>query len=99
MCNSLKILSNVSRQKGLKSDKNTLYVCNTDLILILDPDAIMLAKELDKLPLALTTAGAYLDQVTTSFTDYLYIYKKSWLKLQQTNPEVSSYKDRALYLT
>lgn len=32
-----------------------------------DPDAVNLAKELDGLPLALATDGAYLDQTTRSF--------------------------------
>ncbi len=54
---------------------------------------------MDRLPLALATAGAYLDQVATSFRDYLRLYKESWLKLQQTSPEVNSYEDRALYST
>jgi hypothetical protein len=52
---------------------------------------------LDGLPLALATAGAYLDQVATSFTDYLRLYRASWLKLQQTSPEVSLYEDRQLH--
>lgn len=64
-----------------------------------DPDAAELAKELDGLPLALATAGAYLDQVATSFADYLRLYKASWLKLQQTSPEARSYEDRRLYST
>jgi tetratricopeptide (TPR) repeat protein len=58
-----------------------------------------LAKELDGLPLALATAGAYLDQVATSFADYLRLYKASWLKLQHTSPKLSSYEDQALYST
>lgn len=66
--------------------------------LILDPHAIELATELDGLPLALATAGAYLSQVSTSLADYLRYYNTSWLKLQKTSPEVSSY-DRALYST
>ncbi|KAF4920399.1 Calcium-independent phospholipase A2-gamma [Colletotrichum fructicola] len=36
-----------------------------------DPDAAVLAKKLDGLPLALATAGAYLDQVATSCAEYL----------------------------
>jgi tetratricopeptide (TPR) repeat protein len=60
---------------------------------------VAIAQELDGLPLALATAGAYLDQVSTSFSDYLRLYRASWLKLQQTSPEVSSYEDRALYST
>jgi hypothetical protein len=50
---------------------------------ITDVDAISLAEVLDGLPLALATAGAYLDQApATSLSDYLRLYKASWLKLQ-----------------
>ena len=63
---------------------------------MLDPDVIKLAEELDGLPLALATAGAYLDQIALSFSDYLRLYKASWLK---TSPELSSYEDRTLYST
>ena len=44
---------------------------------MLDPNAIRLAKELDRLPFALTTARAYLDQAAISFLDYLRLYKVS----------------------
>lgn len=64
---------------------------------MIDLGAAAVAKELDGLPLALATAGAYLDQVATGFQDYLRLYKASWLKLQQTTPELSSYEDRQLY--
>ena len=67
--------------------------------MILDPNAIRLAKELDGLPLALATAGAYLDQAAISFSDYLRLYKASWTKLQKTSPELSSYEDRTLCST
>ena len=63
-----------------------------------DPDAVAVAKELDGLPLALATAGAYLDQVSTSFAGYLRQYEASWLRLQKMTPKVSSY-DRRLYST
>src|SRR5450432_977948 len=66
---------------------------------MLDPDAVRLAKKLDGLPLALAIAGAYLDQVAISFSDYLRLYKESWAKLQKTSPELSSYEDRTLYST
>ncbi|KAH6703052.1 kinesin light chain [Leptodontidium sp. MPI-SDFR-AT-0119] len=68
---SLEILSTVSRREGLRSD----------------PDAILLARELDGLPLALATAGAYLDQVA------------SWVQLQESSLELDSYEDRTLYST
>lgn len=64
-----------------------------------DADAAALATELDGLPLALATAGAYLSQVATGLKDYLRIYKASWLQLLQTTSELESYEDRALYTT
>jgi len=79
----LKILSNTSKRKSIRND----------------PDAIALAKKLDGLPLALATAGPYLEHVTTSFSDYLRLYKASWLKLQMTSPQLNSYEDRKLYTT
>jgi tetratricopeptide (TPR) repeat protein len=54
---------------------------------------------LDGLPLALATAGAYLNQVSTSLTEYLRLYNESWLKLQKSTPELISYEDRMLYST
>jgi hypothetical protein len=64
-----------------------------------DDDACTLVRKLDGLPLALTTAGAYLYQVSTSFAGYLELYNASWLQLQQNTPEPLSYEDRALYST
>ncbi|OCK72772.1 HET-domain-containing protein, partial [Lepidopterella palustris CBS 459.81] len=58
-----------------------------------------LVKELDGLPLALSTAGAYLENVSTSFSDYLRLYKSCWLKLQMTSPQVNSYENRSLHST
>jgi len=66
---------------------------------MLDPDAIQLAEELDGLPLALATAGAYLNQTAMSFSDYLRLYKTSWTKLLKMSPELGSYEDRTLYST
>ncbi|KAI3326718.1 kinesin light chain [Xylariaceae sp. AK1471] len=80
---SLKILSTTSKREGL-----------TD-----DPDAVVLAKELDGLPLALAVAGAYLEQTSTTFGSYLRLYKDSWAQLQVTSPELRSYEDRTLYST
>jgi hypothetical protein len=37
--------------------------------------------------------------VSTSFADYLQLYKKSWLRMQQKTPRLLSYEDRALYST
>jgi tetratricopeptide (TPR) repeat protein len=64
-----------------------------------DDDACTLVRKLDGLPLALTTAGAYLYQVSTSFAGYLGLYNASWFRLHQKTPELLSYEDRALYST
>ena len=73
-------------------------LCNkSSTHLYIDTDAVKLTKELDGFPLALATAGAYLNQVVISFSDYLRLYEKSWAKLQKTSPELSSYEDRTLY--
>jgi tetratricopeptide (TPR) repeat protein len=66
---------------------------------VVDPDAVRLAEELDGLPLALATAGAYLDQSSVGFSEYLDLYKVSWAELLQEDLEVSSYEDRMLYST
>ncbi|KAF2110980.1 hypothetical protein BDV96DRAFT_552710 [Lophiotrema nucula] len=79
----LKILSNMSGREGIEND----------------PDAQALVMKLDGLPLAISTAGAYLQHVTTSFAEYLRLYESSWLKLQTTSPRLSSYEDRSLYTT
>ena len=52
-------------------------ICKCCSNLSIDSDTIKLAKKLDGLPLALVTARAYLDQVATSFSTYLGLYKKS----------------------
>ena len=98
MRDSLEILSNTSRREGLKNGIDALDICTTALIL-LDPNATKLADELDGLPLALATAGTYLDQVAISLSDYLRLYKESWMQLQKSSPELSSYEDRTLYST
>ncbi|KAK2742603.1 Nephrocystin-3-like protein 2 [Colletotrichum kahawae] len=64
----------------------------------LNPDATALALRLDGLPLALSTAGAYLKQVSRTCGEYLRLYEKSWLRLQKQSPQLLTY-DRALYST
>jgi hypothetical protein len=63
------------------------------LMIYQDDDARTLVQQLDGLPLALATAGAYLYQVSTSFADYLRLYRASWLRLQQKTPQLLSYED------
>jgi hypothetical protein len=49
----------------------------------LDPDVIALARRLDRLPLALATAGTYLRQSADSFGDYPKLYIDRWDDLDQ----------------
>ncbi|KAF2452241.1 P-loop containing nucleoside triphosphate hydrolase protein, partial [Lineolata rhizophorae] len=79
----LKILANMSGREGIENDA----------------DAKALVSKLDGLPLALSTAGAYLEHVTTSFAEYLRLYEESWLELQKTSPTLNSYENRSLYTT
>ncbi|KXH54068.1 hypothetical protein CNYM01_13980 [Colletotrichum nymphaeae SA-01] len=63
-----------------------------------DADAHALARRLDGLPLALSTAGAYLRQLSINCADYLQLYNESWLRLQKESPHLLDY-DQTLYST
>jgi tetratricopeptide (TPR) repeat protein len=95
---SLEILSNASGRKGIMNGTSLDHSVFNDTDK-LDPAAIELVEELDGLPLALSTAGAYLENASTSFSDYLRFYRASWLKLLETSPQLRSYEDRSLYTT
>jgi tetratricopeptide (TPR) repeat protein len=65
-----------------------------------DTDAKALIEELDGLPLALATAGAYLKRVSSvSLGRYLCLYKQSWERLHENTPRLGSYADRTLSST
>ncbi|KAI1123810.1 hypothetical protein F5Y10DRAFT_45733 [Nemania abortiva] len=81
--NSLEILSATSKREGLSDDHY----------------AVDLAKELDGLPLALATAGAYIEQTSTTFRSYRRLYRDSWARLQAHSPKLHSYEDQTLYST
>ncbi|KAH8193514.1 hypothetical protein TruAng_012320 [Truncatella angustata] len=83
MDDNLKILSIASGRDGLQDDM----------------DAKELIKELDGLPLALVTAGAYLRRVSISMGDYVRLYEKSWARLHTSTPSLGSYEDRTLCST
>ncbi|CAM1508710.1 Fc.00g055580.m01.CDS01 [Cosmosporella sp. VM-42] len=80
---SLQILESTSNRKRLREV----------------PAAVQLAQKLDGLPLALSTAGAYLDQVSMTCKEYLELYQESWYRLQKSSPQLLSYEDRAMYST
>ncbi|KAI0554134.1 kinesin light chain [Xylaria curta] len=64
-----------------------------------DVDAKVLVKELDGLPLALASAGAYMRRVSIGFADYHRLYKESWARLHTSAPNLGSYRDRTLCST
>ncbi|CAI7601022.1 unnamed protein product [Penicillium glandicola] len=64
---SLDILASVSGRGDLKQD----------------PAAVDIAKQLDGIPLALATAGAYLEQVLVTCDEYLQLYSESWRQLHE----------------
>ncbi|KAH8194994.1 hypothetical protein TruAng_010833 [Truncatella angustata] len=63
-----------------------------------DIDARKLVKELDGLPLALATAGAYLRRVAIGLDDYLRIYKESWARLHLSYEQVQKQNSLAAHL-
>ncbi|KAF7522645.1 hypothetical protein PCG10_007365, partial [Penicillium crustosum] len=79
---SLEVLASVSGRENLRQD----------------PTATDLARQLDGLPLALATAGAYLEQVSISCTEYLQLYRESWQQLHEETPQLAAY-DQTLYST
>ncbi|KAJ5919800.1 Disease resistance protein [Penicillium verhagenii] len=79
---SLEILASASGRENLRQD----------------PAATDLARQLDGLPLALATAGAYLEQVSVSCTEYLQLYRESWQQLHEETPQLAAY-DQTLYST
>lgn len=97
----LAILSYASRRPNLEAGELVLLFSSQyrGKLSGPDPDAIALVRELDGLPLALATAGVYLNQVTTSFAEYLEMYRASWLEVQRSSPQITTYKDRSLYTT
>ncbi|KAJ5947785.1 Disease resistance protein [Penicillium verhagenii] len=79
---SLEVLASVSGRENLRQD----------------PAATDLARKLDGFPLALATAGAYLEQVSISCTEYLQLYRESWQQLHEETPQLAAY-DQTLYST
>lgn len=61
------------------------------LTVMIEPGALDIALRLNGLPLALATAGAYLDRVTITCVEYLQLYYKSWLQLHEYVPQLPSY--------
>ncbi|KAK5702445.1 hypothetical protein LTR17_022300 [Elasticomyces elasticus] len=64
-----------------------------------DLDVTALVKELDGLPLALATTGAYLEQASVSVATYLRLYKASSSRLHEDDAGLETYEHRTLYST
>ncbi|KAK6425187.1 hypothetical protein LTR95_016308 [Oleoguttula sp. CCFEE 5521] len=80
---SLEILEHASGRSKLTDDEN----------------AVQFAQNLEGLPLALATAGAYLSQSTTTFAEYLRSWEQSWARLQKHSPASMTYENGTLYFT
>ncbi|KAL4898297.1 TPR-like protein [Aspergillus ambiguus] len=80
---SLEILRTRSKRESVKSD----------------PDAKRLAERLEGFPLALATAGAFLQRSTFTFERYLQEYEKRWSIDPRRPPQLQEYQDRTLYTT
>ncbi|EAQ83136.1 hypothetical protein CHGG_10954 [Chaetomium globosum CBS 148.51] len=82
---SLRILESTSGRTGVQD--------------VTDAAAVTLARKLGGLPLALSTAGTYLTQVSTSWEQYLQDYESAWGQLQKLSPQLLTYENRAMYST
>ncbi|KAJ5623136.1 protein kinase subdomain-containing protein [Penicillium lividum] len=65
---------------------------STDKHLKASADTLSLATRLDGLPLAIVIAAAYMRNTSTSITDYLDLYQKSWRELQSRSSPARQYK-------
>ncbi|KAJ5769158.1 protein kinase subdomain-containing protein [Penicillium odoratum] len=65
---------------------------STDKHLKTSPDMLSLATRLDGLPLAIVIAAAYMRNTSTSITEYLDLYQKSWRELQSRSSPARQYK-------
>ncbi|KAH6627252.1 hypothetical protein B0J18DRAFT_366270 [Chaetomium sp. MPI-SDFR-AT-0129] len=85
---SLRILESTSGRTGAR-----------DVLPMIDSAAVDLARKLDGLPLALSTAGTYLKEVSTSWGQYLQDHTTEWGQLQKLSPQLRTYENRTLYST
>jgi hypothetical protein len=74
------------------------YLILYQILIKSDSAATDLANKLDGLPLALATAGAYLEQVSINYTEYLQLYQSSWQQLHKETPQLAAYNE-TLYST
>lgn len=101
---SLRILESTSSRTGAQ-DGTWLFPTSLNthahdkFLLMTDAAAVALARKLDGLPLALSMAGTYLSQVSTSWQQYLQDYENAWGQLQKLSPQLLTYENRALYST
>ncbi|KIV80467.1 hypothetical protein PV11_07965 [Exophiala sideris] len=89
------------RVRSLSNEKDSLRILGTRSNrddVDSDLDALRLAQRLDGHPLALATAGAFLNQSSVSFGQYLERYKARW-KVIDSMEELPDYPSRTLYST
>jgi tetratricopeptide (TPR) repeat protein len=54
---------------------------------------------LDGLPLAIATAGTFLERTATGSEEYLRAYETNWQEVEETTDELIEYEDRTLFTT
>ncbi|KAF4966735.1 hypothetical protein FSARC_5600 [Fusarium sarcochroum] len=89
----------LSKLKHIEDSLRILESTSNRKRFVEDPASAELAQKLNGLPLALSTAGAYLDQVSITCKEYLVLYRESWYRLQKSSPQLLSYEGRAMYST
>ncbi|KAK3620612.1 hypothetical protein LTR22_025513 [Elasticomyces elasticus] len=89
----------VRKLKSTQESVDILSNTSRRALSVNDSDVTALVKELDGLPLALATTGAYLEQASVSVATYLRLYKTSWSRLHEDDAGLETYEDRTLYST
>ncbi|KAK5702381.1 hypothetical protein LTR17_022378 [Elasticomyces elasticus] len=89
----------VQKLKSTQESVDILSNTSRRALSVNDLDVTALVKELDGLPLALATTGAYLEQASVSVATYLRLYKTSWSRLHEDDAGLETYEDRTLYST
>ncbi|CAG8907052.1 unnamed protein product, partial [Penicillium egyptiacum] len=93
---------NILHVKPLQDIEDSLAVLQTRskrLNVQSDPHASLLAERLAGLPLALATAGTYLQRSTLTFERYLQEYKRRWNIDPRRPTKLQEYRERTLYTT
>ena len=96
---SLRVLQTRSKRQNVQSGMLLWKLLSDELTATADPYAKRLAERLAGLPLALATAGTYLQRNTVSFERYLQEYERLWNIDPHRPAKLHEYSERTLYTT